>query len=393
MSIFTSLTDAATVKASSLFKTKSSPTNLDKFSTGGNKYAVQNLMYPSNLTVDADMQHWVTFYINVRGASKIAQDKSQLATGQPVSIKGENRLDPTQMDNATTAAGAIGGAVVGLSIGKKLGTFAGKAIFAKSKANGSSTLVAGTAGLTTMAAGAIAGAGVGAAVGGTASYLTVKSDTTYRLKDAITLHVSQAPSAHYGADYDIVELGAIGGFAAGGSSYSDTIKASDRSMEGLLGAAREALKGPAGLITSGNGKALIEAASKKTLNPYREVLFKSIGFRKFAFDYRFFPQSQAETDQIQKIIYTFKYHMHPEMSAGGLFYIHPSEFNIQYYFKGAENKYFNKISTCVLTDMHVDYGGQEDFSSFKDGAPVEISMRLQFQELETMTKERIADGY
>ena len=85
--------------------------------------------------------------------------------------------------------------------------------------------------------------------------------------------------------------------------------------------------------------------------------------------------------------------MHPELSNGGLFYIHPSEFNIQYYYKGKENTYFNKISTCALVDMHVEYGGQEQFASFADGAPVEITMSLQFQELETLTKERIQKGY
>jgi hypothetical protein len=390
MSILSSITDSVSGKISGLLG-KHSPVNLDKFATtGASKYTINQMQYPENLTVDADMQHYVTFYINVRGASKVAKDQNLANTQAPITIKGENRLDPTQMDTAVAATAAAGAGLASLGAGKKISAkTVANATFAKATASGSSPIVAGTKALL---AGGVVVAGT-AAVTAAASTLLVKSDTTYRIKDTITLHVSQAPSVHYGADYDIIELGALGGFAAGGSSYSDSIKASDSTVEGILAMARKAIQGKANLITSGNGKSLIEAARKQTLNPYREVLFKSIGFRKFSFDYRFYPKSQAETDAIQKIIQTFKYHMHPEMSSRGLYYIHPSEFNIQYYFKGKENTYFNKISTCVLADMHVDYGSQEEFSSFGDGAPTEISMRLEFQELETLTKERIADGY
>ena len=84
--------------------------------------------------------------------------------------------------------------------------------------------------------------------------------------------------------------------------------------------------------------------------------------------------------------------MHPEVSDGGLFYIYPSTFDIAYYFKGKENTNLHKISTCVLERMAVDYGGQ-GFNSFEDGVPTEINMRLEFRELEIMTKKRISEGY
>jgi hypothetical protein len=85
--------------------------------------------------------------------------------------------------------------------------------------------------------------------------------------------------------------------------------------------------------------------------------------------------------------------MHPEISAGGLFYIYPSEFNIVYYYAGKENPHLNKISTCVLEDMNVDYGGSNGFNTFNDGMPSEINITLRFKELETLTKERIDKGY
>jgi hypothetical protein len=85
--------------------------------------------------------------------------------------------------------------------------------------------------------------------------------------------------------------------------------------------------------------------------------------------------------------------MHPELAAGGAFFLYPSEFEIAYYYNNKENGYFNKIATCALTDLQVDYGG-EQFSSFSNGAPTEINLTLSFRELELITKESIRSrGY
>lgn len=374
-------------------------TKLDTFKTvGADTHAIQQMQYPADITTASDIPHWVTFYINVRGKSKIAQQNpDQLSSGTPVIVAGENRLDPANMDNAVIANGAVGGAVATLGAGKKVGLYAAKAAFARTVgghapsigrtlAGGGAAVAAGVA-----AGGAVVGAG--AVAGGVMATLTVKPDTTYRLKDAITLYVPQSPVFRSGAQYDTVDFGALGGFAAGGASYADTLDKSQQNQEALLAASRAVMKGPSKFLTGSAAGAMIEATTKQTLNPYREVLFKQIDFRRFSFDYRFLPKSQAETDTVQKIIKTFRYHMHPERSSGGMYYIHPSEFNIQYFFKNQENTYINKISTCVLVDMDVQYGPQEGFSTFNNGAPTEISMRLMFQELETLTKERIDAGY
>lgn len=404
MSLLSGIIDGAKSKIESAVTSHLPLSNLNKATTnlginkttlaegGSDKYAIGNYQYPQDLSVAADQPHWVTFYINVRGKSKIAQNNPDLlATGQPIKIA-ENRLDPASMDNAIIGTAAVGGAVAALGAGKQIISLAGKTAYARSLGKGSGKVLAGAdASAAVLGASAIT-AGVGAAVGGAAAAMTVKPDTTYRLKDAITLNVSQSPVFHSSANYDVMEFGALGGFAAGGSSYADTLNASQQNQEALLAAARTALKESGKFLTKSAG-AMIEATTKQTLNPYREVLFKQINFRQFSFDYRFLPRSQTETDMVQQIIKTFRYHMHPEMSSGGLYYIHPSEFNIQYYFKGKENSYINKISTCVLVDMDVQYGPSEKFSTFGDGAPVEYSMRLVFQELETLTKERVDAGY
>ena len=53
-----------------------------------------------------------------------------------------------------------------------------------------------------------------------------------------------------------------------------------------------------------------------------------------------------------------------------------------------ENEYYNKIATCVLQIVSIDYtpGGVK---SFADGAPTQITMALTFKETETLTKDKI----
>jgi hypothetical protein len=41
--------------------------------------------------------------------------------------------------------------------------------------------------------------------------------------------------------------------------------------------------------------------------------------------------------------------------------------------------------------MSVEYGG-EQFATFEDGAPTEITLNLTFRELELMTKQTIKNG-
>jgi hypothetical protein len=67
----------------------------------------------------------------------------------------------------------------------------------------------------------------------------------------------------------------------------------------------------------------------------------------------------------------------------------------------------HKISSCVLTNLDVDFGSDNDFMTFKpddesddvnrtsqrSGYPTEITLKLQFTELEVLTRNRIGEGY
>ena len=343
------------------------------------KYEVNKFRYPETLGVKADQKHTVIFYINVRGASKwLKQENSKLIT--PV---GQNRV------GSGTRAGV---AAIGATVGGIFGKFAGKIIDAKT---GSKSNIA--AGILDTASTAI-GAGVGAYYANDINnaFNIFEPDKSFRITTAIQLAVNKRPSVTYGVQYDGEDLGTLVGFAAGGS-MTDMVDGNlmnpDLGRAALLTAAR--VPGAIGNIFGANldAASALQVGTATAPNPFREQVFRNVQTREFVFEYTFLPQSANEAKNVRDIIKQFKFHMHPEISKDGLFYVYPSTFDISYLFNGTkENPNLHKISTCVLENMEVDYGGQ-GWHTFGDGMPTEINMRLKFRELEVMTKERIEKGY
>ena len=62
-------------------------------------------------------------------------------------------------------------------------------------------------------------------------------------------------------------------------------------------------------------------------------------------------------------------------------------------YRGNENKHLNKISTCVLTKLDVNYGSDR-YVSYDDGAPQTTKISMGFTEMEIITRDKIenADG-
>jgi hypothetical protein len=361
----------------------SEPEKINKrpFNIDAETYDVSHLRYPENVAVDPTLQHYVCFYINVPEgtATKLSNEK---VIGY-VKNTGANVNNENAKTGLLAAAGAGAGAASSMSLLK---------VFNKL---GGNTSLKGAA--ITALGGAFAGA-----VGGAAVAAAFPKTQYQRISDVITLHLNSVPTSTYNARWMETELGTLGGIISGGSSAADsTIMNSGGDMAKI--AMRNAIKIPGnskmgntiGTIGGGfNGEAVAAAITKEIPNPFREQIFKQIDFRTFEFYYHFMPKSQKEMKAVQDIINTFKFHQHPELSDTGLFFKFPSQFDIVYYFKGEENKYLNKIATCALENCSVSYNNDMNkFSSFNDGAPVEVTMTLVFRELELLTKNRIKDGY
>jgi hypothetical protein len=349
-------------------------------------YNIGTLEYPEGLRVNPDLQNYVAFYINVR--DKATGGKSNSNKDYYVDDEEQKRLDAI---NRKTNRISVEAAKAGVkTIGENIAVITGVATAAVTLSTGSSWK-----GAALKSLGAAATARLLVNMYNSTPAIQFASGSTSRLKEVITLHVEERPSVKYGANYGDYDMGALTGglVEASMAQANGTLKQmipelQQRIIAGLI---KIPSLNPGG--TGGTFENLLQLSTRTKTNPFREVLFESVDYRTFNFRYKFYPKSDGETQKIKSIIEKFKIHMHPELSSGKLFYIYPSEFDIQYFFKDKENKYLHKFSRCALTDMQVDYGGDQ-FHTFQDGAPVEIGLTLTFRELEQMTSEGIKNnGY
>jgi hypothetical protein len=346
-------------------------------------YNIGTLEYPDGLREKPDLQHYVAFFINVRDKGRLGKNNPQnkdyyVSEQEQKRINALNAEGSPRLQNQDVAAAT------------------------QTVLNNSATLAAATYVVGRLGAGVrrkdlfgLAAGTAGAALAGKFAKNLFQSlnlpqfadGGVSRLKEVITLHLEDRPSVSYKTNYNNgADLGFLTGLLIQGSAAASagTLKQMEPEIQA------RALSQLAKLPVLNN---LRELSTRTKTNPFREVLFESVGYRAFAFKYRFFPKNKSESQKIYNIINTFKIHMHPELSGGKLFYLYPSEFDIQYYYKDEENNYLNRFARCALTDLNVEYGG-EQFATFEDGSPVEIGLSLTFQELEQMTSEGIeTHGY
>ena len=340
--------------------------------------------YPQELFTSSQ-PNGIHFFINARSnsAAAISQHKANpdaLAAAQAeyqAEYTKENRAKAEQYETALGGTAALT-AAIGTATAIKSG-----AILKKGASNLGKTLT--TAG--------------GALIAGGASVAAAEVITTVRLLDSIQLYVPQSIITAYQANWDQAELGMAGLLTTGRTGVGD-ILSGEMLEAGARGVAGGAANLPKAAGANADFGAAFEATSKKVANPFKEQLFKSIGFRKFSFSYTFSPRNIHEYNMVEEIIHKFKYHMHPQVSESDIFLIYPSEFSIQfeYYDENTKqvsvNENLPKISSCILENVKVVYGPDGLFQTVKNtgGMPSEITMELSFAEIETLTSNRIDQG-
>jgi len=330
-------------------------------------YQININKYPSDLN-GSDLPHYVQFYINQRGKSTVNKNaKNQVG----IVNRNPNSATADTSANGIKATAAIAAGAVTYGAARQLADQLATR-FPRS----------GAAAIGSRVLPGILGVAAGAAI----QFGDLLSpDVKTRLSDVITLHVQEPPTVRYSMEYANKDLGTIMGLITG--DILKTQGAFDAASEAIMafGMATAKLPGALGMTNIG---AALSASTGKTLNPFQEVIFEYVDFRSFNFKYSFFPKDEIESNSVKNIINLFKYHMHPELSAGKMFFIYPSEFQIGYYYKGEKNQYFHQFAPCVLETMDVSYGADR-LSTFKNGNPTEIHMSLTFRETELLTKNMI----
>lgn len=239
------------------------------------------------------------------------------------------------------------------------------------------------------------------------SSIQMKNQATVRMPVAIALYMPPSVQVSYDVKYGDQEIGVLA--ETGGAA----IKAFMQKQGGIMDKAKAALpvagKGlAAGAAQFGMSKvagmvqgadALIAIERGQVITPRMELLFEGVGRRSFSYNFVFIPKSEQEAEVIEEIVQKFKFHMAADFAnswtsgADGVREMTiPDHFNIKYMHMGKENTHLNKISTCALTKMDVDYGA-ERFTGYADGRPQTTKISLSFTEFNIMSKTHIGEGY
>jgi hypothetical protein len=334
-------------------------------------YNVNSHLYPEDLMSSAGQygNNYVIFYINVQESSKLVKNGNEgdfVPANQYTRITSDMVASEQNMTQLVTGQGAL---------------VAGKVALGGSLAGGGG-----------MLATAVEAVGVGAI----ASVASTASRQTRRLKTAIALHIPNQLSIRYGMQYDEEDTAMLQAATTASADLAQALakgvpKDMDEAKENFGNLGGTAKNVIAGLALQKNGG--MSAATGLAGNPKKEQIFKGVDFRKFSFDYQFFPRSSTEARKVLAIIEEFKFHMHPEFLDNNNFvYVYPSEFDIMYYKNGVENRTLHRHTACVLEEMNINYTPNGTFTTFDDGMPTQINITLQFRELALLTKDRVKDG-
>ena len=179
---------------------------------------------------------------------------------------------------------------------------------------------------------------------------------------------------------------------------------------GLMGA------GLAALSSGSQIQAGIETKMGMAQNPYMEMMFQGIGFRKFTFNFIMRPRSQNEVQQVMGILKMFRMHSKPDWAGGMMgqgFMKYPMEFHISFLTledgsariskpnKMATNvdKVYNLnsniplIKPCVCTNVETNYTPQSIWAAYKGGHPISVTLGLSFNETELVMADDVEKGY
>ena len=358
-------------------------------------FAYSSIQYPRDLTSNGGIGHYMLFYVNVQDKTKYVYEG---ADGVPVGGVTEVPITETVQVGPPGRGDSFQEVVTGSEFVSDTANGERANYFKGAQGRGAKGFSGNSEAVQLAKAQRPRGSGM-------SSY----HKTTKRITDSVAIYLPPNVQDSTTAGYTGAATGIVGAAAAGafGVARSMGEKDYEAAATGLVDAAK-AIVGEAAIkaateiteaISGAEGtRGLINKAFGQADNPYMEVLFDAMQLRTFTYNFTFAPKNREETEDVQKIIQLFRFHMAPELKgAANRFLTLPSEFDIHYMYQAqdgqaSENDFYNKIATCVCTGCDVNYT-PDGVKSFEGGAPTKITMSLAFQETELLTKERIALGF
>ena len=134
---------------------------------------------------------------------------------------------------------------------------------------------------------------------------------------------------------------------------------------------------------------LLARSGGKILNPNMELLFNNVTLRTFRFSFKMTPRDEVESMQVKSIIRTLKKNMAAKKA--NLYLKTPNIFELEYKKGNKLHPFLHRFKQCALSDMSVNYTGENVYATYSDGTPISIILTLTFKELVPIYEEDYHD--
>jgi len=118
-------------------------------------------------------------------------------------------------------------------------------------------------------------------------------------------------------------------------------------------------------------------ASGRALNPFQYMMFKRPGFKEHTLEWVLSPNTQSESDSLQRIIKQCKRAALPTRESTFLMK-YPQIALVSF----VPNQYLFTLKPCAITSVQVNFTGSGGPSFFKSGAPTVVTLSLNLKEIQ-----------
>lgn len=229
---------------------------------------------------------------------------------------------------------------------------------------------------------------------------------TSRLVQNIYLQMPESLIYNEQVDWQGSDLGIVGAFKEGQLSagvIAGSLANAGKILGGAAGTVASLIPGVGTFAAGVIGTALggetglaggLESTFNIKANPYKEQTFQGVPFRPFEFSFNFRPRNETEVIAMDDIIRSFRAFSKPTFKHAGQTgtFSYPHEFLIEFltlkedtYYR---NEYIPQIKFCVCKSVNTNWTGQ-GWKSFRDGAPIDTTLTLSFEETEIITQSDV----
>ena len=244
---------------------------------------------------------------------------------------------------------------------------------------------------------------------GFASDSSFKEGIKYYVHLPIPANVNDTSACQWGADtmnfFEMAGLG-IGAALIGQEDGAATQAAVMQTMTGNLNipglnpdlrkAFTASVSGLAlnALGSNVSARSVLSRSTGQVLNSNTELLFEGVALRTFPFDMTFTPRSPEEAKVVKDIIRSFKKSMSARQNGEGgkMFLNAPDIFLLRYLHQGKDHPFLNSFKPCALTQLTTNYTGAGVYSTYNDGTPVQVKLRMVFKEINPIYQEDYDDS-